>query len=1697
MGKPVRNEIILPALNFPKSERKRRKDRSIQALVEEIQGRMFMETEPESIVRYQDILSGREQEQVFAERRRVFGEIDIPDVLPLSIEEYDDLSISGADMDEVRNVELIKEFGRRKRNVPNIPLPVGTTIEVINKEMERILREGGPLREPVGGVGTAMGVLTSMVPPVAMLGPDIERYVVQPVAAGIGAAVAGLGVVAGSFEELERLGQATTTEEVAKYKVAAGEDVLTGIINAIRPGFEESNKEFIRKLSKNVQKEGLQSFVTTSPDNWPTTRAWAETDYPFLVKGFVEGAVYILPWEKVFKLATLGKTGEALKLINESPFKRLTAEEFNIGLRAGKYKYESSIGRYIDTTGLNKKQLYHGYKLSKKEAMQTYHEKLPGAYGKASTDELASMAATQLEPLNRVRETRRILTPEGWATNLTPEEMRNFIFKGDVARRVHRRVMPVNEASVEKVLVDFMGEGVVREGVAKEVTELLQAPLGKKGTDSLRRLVGSKADEKLLTRLADMSHSVDERLMKEFQDLLGVDRLNAALPQIATYANMGYPLIDAHNLKQMVGGLDAIGAEVASRNAAWYQKILRRDAPGVQMAADGTVIQPRLSRWVGNPVDFIFGTHMKFSDVTQRTVLAREAMRESGEFLILAEGWKLRQRLGREFGGKQFSGSNVSKVPSISTSIEPNSRMVAYWRQLDAMSDLGTYIVGREFKAEETFFWQISKKEAELLKAYSIFEEPQMFKFIGSAGRKQLDVVNDVQTMFGDLRMIEKWGFKQNIDEIAGNYLPHVFKIQDELPVIGKLRTMEAEGVKRIGGTQYLTPQGWAAIGFKESFEKTRQWPTMRVAIENTRIPLRLQDGVESVADLIEGRWAASVNSNADRFFLNELKRLGVSESETAMVKTALGGRSLPVTKVAAVVPSMLRLFKFAWDVGVLGVQSPASLTYLLEDPRAVATMWGDVLRYVWTEDGFRKWMVMNEGGILEAKRAGLHFGARILERETGSIIERGWWGYPVRKINDLQFTRGMTMLKYESWKINREILYNGSVINRSLGLKDNTITGGGMDYYSASRAAAAHVDEIFGGLGDARSISGASRRDFQRALLLTPQFLNATLSVIARPVTGGISAEALLARQFALKFYLVFGGLLTVAQLATDGTFPNVTDPTESDFFVWKGEEDEINVAGRWGTLAKYAFSPLKDIGEIRQGEWKDDKSITEHLVASNTVSRLQRFTQSRASIPISTGITVKTQRNFLGDPAWKYGEAGPGFNLTTGAMLALHLIAPISGTQFVEDWRHGETTMLQSILYPSGVSSWPKDLVRENVQRIIKDELITRYGATPESVDLALKYYDYPKYVKRAVDGGQIVVGRGAEEGQVELSNLRKQVAARAGVTEKMAAMQGFEAVYTAQDFNNEIEAQKKMLMKFYMEDIPLLEKETYDDISKRFMDFSGEAVPLTIQDVFKQIGEFRRSLSMQRHTLETYLTPDAIARMKEKSKTGTRTDKELLWILIDEIRNATILPSGRKDYDFERKLLAQGKIDLVNSKEDLAMWDEYFESRWKESEYGLVRLYDWVHDTARPYFDAKYEVDLSDKQLKLYDTYMGLADDAQLQTRYKLGLRSTSPNDLIALDEAIRKVEYRQIQYTRPELWEGRDLDLSPNDGGVAIELALFLLMGKKSGPGGSVPSPGLRSIIMRNTGDTNIKQWSPSVLAEGLLKGGLKEIEGFKK
>jgi hypothetical protein len=310
-------------------------------------------------------------------------------------------------------------------------------------------------------------------------------------------------------------------------------------------------------------------------------------------------------------------------------------------------------------------------------------------------------------------------------------------------------------------------------------------------------------------------------------------------------------------------------------------------------------------------------------------------------------------------------------------------------------------------------------------------------------------------------------------------------------------------------------------------------------------------------------------------------------------------------------------------------------LTRLFEDPIQGAKDIARSISWIGNARGYNDWLIHEADGLADATRSGLNLFRNSMEQTFEEGVKSGAERLVpgLRQLGEHQFGRAIPMWKYQSWKYNTQLL---EATKNAKGFEKALRTAGFTHRLDSKttmnefkRIAADHVNNAYGGLSESKIGRGSFQKSFEKFLILTPDFLRATLGVAASATRGG--AEGYLARHLLLKGAAMAGTGVYLASILENqfnplAPEPNMTNPNHSNWLFIKVGDRMLNPFGRYRTLLKTVFTgPLSVL---------NTQDFSSEKAAKDTYEGVLRFARGRTSVPVGMAIEQMTSSDYFGNP-------------------------------------------------------------------------------------------------------------------------------------------------------------------------------------------------------------------------------------------------------------------------------------------------------------------------------------------------------------------------------------------------------------------------------------------------------------------------------
>lgn len=960
-----------------------------------------------------------------------------------------------------------------------------------------------------------------------------------------------------------------------------------------------------------------------------------------------------------------------------------------------------------------------------------------------------------------------------------------------------------------------------------------------------------------------------------------------------------------------------------------------------------------------------------------------------------------------------------------------------------------------------------SAEQGQALKLGIMFQEKDAFQLT----QKQDDMIRRIGNIMSDNLNFEvlSGAFRGDAAALARakEYLPQIWKFKGNL--------LDAEG--------RLTDAGFERIfGTKQFFEKSRTWPSIAdavIQVNKADDVIRLADEIENPLDLIAARLMGSARIMGDKYlndFVDAAVKAGdVSTTDAINFRSIKGGGSgaerNTLEKVVSGVVDIslappLRVIRFSYDIGALGVQATPSINYLAANPLKTIKMWEVAFRYFLTPQGFRQWKAANPERWARAARAGLLTGQEILQKaEGGEWIEKmptfrrtganvlgvpvirpgltpshkflGKNIYnPVKLSNEAQFSRAMAIIKIMAFEIESDILWSNSVwnkINRSVGLAPKRQVKSRLE---ADLVAAAASNERFGGIGNTRALQSKAMRKALTGIILTPDFAQATMASTLRPWVTPQTAEATLARAFWVRLFVVMGSLgMALEESGVVGEV-NLTRPDKPDWFIAEFAKDKWNILGRFNTHFKLLAAISDDVSNAFSGDLPRDTGNDVDLKALNAVQRLDSFISGRLSVPLELRERLTSQLDFRGQPFWDE-DLDPAIKDYLGYVLT-HGPVPISVRQYLDDKKDNQVTQLGITSYIFGFAQYPIDIERERAKDALVDALAEEIH---QSTGGRITGDDAFNLAKIAATERQTTFGNRIRPDQIidpntgvridlDMDNVYTRMAWSLDYTiERTSGKEepDTERARLLGDTGNlspkQRQEQERFLKKVAIEDFDRIQRQRRDQTDAVEAEYGpGKQYP-TFRSALRRIGQLQTAFRASGKNVDMEYG-ELLDKLKDKRI--SETEQTRAFDTIRSILDATVNDDGSVDHWTRTR-----RLDELEDTLSTDLVDKFFEHDASKNETWLLRTWRAASAAASTYYEVPAKA-LNRAQYDLWREWELVNDDKAERAAW------VQRN---GVDRAILATQFdNRIKLIR------RSRTLAAADA-VAQEVALWLLDGRR--------------------------------------------------
>ena len=527
------------------------------------------------------------------------------------------------------------------------------------------------------------------------------------------------------------------------------------------------------------------------------------------------------------------------------------------------------------------------------------------------------------------------------------------------------------------------------------------------------------------------------------------------------------------------------------------------------------------------------------------------------------------------------------------------------------------------------------------------------------------------------------WLFKDvktNASDTAGSMLEDTYtKFLKDVSGVSNLELTRAKGAAL--ENNYITLL--KIIKARAPFQKKRELWTFMEAVVNGG--MRLREEITTLSDVVQLRSAAAARALA-KHRVGELIQSSTNEDKESVLKVLFGESAIPQGVTGFNFVS--KLFKLGVDLSPFGIQGPIHLAYLVEHPTQVVQEWATSVINIALPSHYKKWVLLNADRMAAFARDGGVVGNILEPPEIRGSLK--FIFQPLENISNIPFQRGLMPLKVQAYEWSKELLSRDSLYAKIFG------AGKGLSAYRAGREAAESTNVAFGGLNRIKNGETLSRRDTENLFFLIPGFTKATISLAARAFE--LSPQGALARHYLIGMTATIAAPLTALQYATTGTFPNLTDTSRSDWFMFR-----VKVGDRYYTLGAPGFNRFRQLV----------------MTIMNPTEKWLRFIRSKASLPLGELWTQASGRTYLNEPTSRSESPFQLVERATGA--AARTFGPIGVSNIFSDIAQSSFSPLTAISQVFGGNLFVETAQKDDILNAMAALAKSEFGMDAAVVDAA----------------------------------------------------------------------------------------------------------------------------------------------------------------------------------------------------------------------------------------------------------------------------------------------------------------------------------------------------------------------------------------
>ena len=665
----------------------------------------------------------------------------------------------------------------------------------------------------------------------------------------------------------------------------------------------------------------------------------------------------------------------------------------------------------------------------------------------------------------------------------------------------------------------------------------------------------------------------------------------------------------------------------------------------------------------------------------------------------------------------------------------------------------------------------------------------------------------------------------------------------------------------------------------------------------------------------------------------------------------------------------------------MFGVQGWGALVFNSGLKKAAQNAGPSFLKATVNSDEFSKWTLANADRMSRAAMDGVQFSQNVMEMSKfntdwlerdiivgkrpvltpegekvlmgGKPLMKGGvnvqpFAPTIRLLDKLQFQRMVTMWKLDTYEIARDMLNAGAKSGGMLNFARNAhVLVGNLGKTDRERgiAAANFTNNLYGGLNSAAQGRSAARNLLESVFVLTPGFTRGGLGIAAK--TLGTGPEAALARDFAVRGYLMASAMVYGLTLAMNGMganlpMPNVSDPTKNDWMdIPLPGGARIRPMSRFRSMAQTTISGLAEAIDK-----KDPRYFTDNVLQW-AAYRQSGLISAALGDPIGGALNSTPFANDTGNPF----AAGSGLwdvlmNPSTDRQRDVGQFgaqfAPILGQQVIDPLVAGRGFEATVVGFAANAFGQTAIEPTPDQRRVVEAAAIAAEGILPEDV-IASALRNNQLAINAKEDDGSYILG------SRERAKLVSTIAKTLDMDEETVRRTGREP---DRQLAVEAEAMKNQRVDTYFSGQQKVDEEYAQKLAG--LEEGVKTNKLSLEDYSKKVTELRKMRAAGKDAVEA-AAPDGLQYLLSPEYAGRKNRKDVLFSAIStEVYSKDYYDPLTGTFDFEAR-----DADTQRIKAKYGPLYDQWKKRADDKKTPLERERDSAMERLSVYFDAEKQV------------------------------------------------------------------------------------------------------------------------------------------